>query len=50
LPRSLRTLGDLGYKGESDTITAAFKKPKGGRLTLAQQQLSKDHNSLRAIG
>ena len=46
----LRTLGDLGYEGESDTITVAFKKPTGGRLTLVQQQLNKAHNSLRAIG
>lgn len=46
----LRTLGDLGYEGESDTITVAFKKPKGGRLTLIQQQLNKAHNSLRAVG
>jgi hypothetical protein len=46
----LRTLGDLGYEGESDTITVAFKKPKGGRLTLVQQQLNKAHNSVRAIG
>jgi len=46
----LRTLGDLGYEGESDTITVAFKKPKGGRLTLLQQQLNKAHNSVRAIG
>lgn len=46
----LRTLGDLGYEGESCTITVAFKKPKNGRLTLAQQQLNKAHNSLRAIG
>jgi hypothetical protein len=46
----LRTLGDLGYEGESSTITVAFKKPKNGRLTLAQQQLNKAHNSLRAIG
>jgi DDE superfamily endonuclease len=47
---ALRTLGDLGYKGESDTITVAFKKPKGGRLTKLQQQLNKAHNSIRAIG
>ena len=47
---NLRTLGDLGYEGESDTITVAFKKPKGGRLTAEQQQLNKAHNSLRAIG
>ncbi len=46
----LRTLGDLGYEGESDTITVAFKKPKGGRLTTEQQQLNKAHNNLRAIG
>lgn len=46
----LRTLGDLGYEGESDTITVAFKKPKGGRLTLVQQQLNAAHNRLRAIG
>lgn len=24
----LRSLGDLGYEGEADTITVAFKKPK----------------------
>jgi hypothetical protein len=46
----LRTLGDLGYEGESDTITVAFKRPKDGRLTLLQQQLNKAHNSVRAIG
>ncbi|MEV0810499.1 transposase family protein [Micromonospora sp. NPDC050200] len=46
----LRTLGDLGYEGESDTITVAFKRPKGSRLTLVQQQLNKAHNSVRAIG
>jgi len=46
----LRTLGDLGYEGEADTITVAFKKPKGGRLTAEQQQLNKAHNRLRAIG
>jgi hypothetical protein len=46
----LRTLGDLGYEGESDIITVAFKKPKGGRLTAEQQQLNKAHNSLRPIG
>jgi hypothetical protein len=46
----LRTLGDLGYEGEADTITVAFKKPKHGTLTAVQQQLNKAHNSLRAIG
>jgi hypothetical protein len=46
----LRTLGDLGYEGESATITVAYKKPKNGRLTPTQQQLNKAHNRLRAIG
>jgi hypothetical protein len=46
----LRTLGDLGYEGLSDTVTVAFKKPRNGRLTAVQQQLNKAHNSLRAIG
>lgn len=41
-------LGDLGYEGESATITAAFKKPKGGRPTLIQQ-LNTPHTRLRAI-
>lgn len=27
-----RVLGDLGYEGEADTITIAFKKPKNGAL------------------
>jgi hypothetical protein len=45
----LRTLGDLGYEGEADTITVAFKTPKDGRLTLVQQQLNHAHNSVRAI-
>lgn len=45
----LRTIGDLGYEGESDTITVAFKKPKGRRLTLVQQQLNEAHNGVRAI-
>ena len=46
----LRTLGDLGYEGESDTITVAFKKPKDGELTDNQQMFNKAHNALRAIG
>jgi hypothetical protein len=46
----LRTLGDLGYEGESDTITVAFKRPKGGELSAVQQQFNKAHNGLRAIG
>jgi DDE superfamily endonuclease len=46
----LRTLGDLGYEGESATITVAFKKPKDGELTAIQQMFNKAHNGLRAIG
>jgi hypothetical protein len=46
----LRTLADLGYEGESDTITVAFKKPANGELTHIQQQFNKAHNGLRAIG
>ncbi|BEL05811.1 hypothetical protein Q0Z83_040020 [Actinoplanes sichuanensis] len=46
----LRTLGDLGYEGESTTITVAFKKPKNGKLNPIQRQFNKAHNSLRAIG
>ncbi|SCE83289.1 DDE superfamily endonuclease, partial [Micromonospora haikouensis] len=46
----LRPLGDLGYEGESTTITVAFKKPRNSRLTTIQQQFNKAHNSLRAIG
>jgi len=46
----LRTIGDLGYEGESDTITVAFKKPKGGKLSDEQTMLNKAHNRLRAIG
>jgi hypothetical protein len=33
----LRTLADLGYEGESDTITVAFKKPANGELTDLQR-------------
>lgn len=46
----LRLLGDLGYEGEADTITVAFKKPKHGKLTGEQKMLNKAHNSIRAIG
>lgn len=48
--QDLRALGDLGYEGEADTITVAFKRPKAGILTTAQQQLNKAHNGIRAIG
>jgi hypothetical protein len=46
----LRTLGDLRYEGESDTITVAFKNPKDGTQTTVQQQLNQAHNGIRAIG
>jgi hypothetical protein len=46
----LRTMGDLGYEGESDTITVAFKKPKHGELSAVQQQFNKAHNGIRAVG
>jgi hypothetical protein len=48
--QDLRTLADLGYEGESDIITVAFKKPKDGELTDVQQQFNKAHNGLRAVG
>jgi hypothetical protein len=43
-------LGDLGYEGESSTITIAFKKPHGGELTEKQKDHNKAHNAKRAIG
>jgi DDE superfamily endonuclease len=46
----LRTIGDLGYEGESDTVTVAFKKPQNGQLTDTQQMFNKAHNRVRAIG
>src|SRR5205814_3217958 len=46
----LRFLGDLGYEGEADTITIAFKKPKDGELTDVQKTYNKVHNGIRAIG
>jgi len=46
----LRPLGDLGYEGEADTITVAFKKPKHGTLTTIQQQFNRAHNGIRAVG
>ena len=46
----LRSLGDLGYEGESQTITVASKTPKHGKLTTMQQRFNKAHNGLRAIG
>lgn len=46
----LRTLADLGYEGEADTVAVAFKTPANGRLTDIQQQFNRAHNRLRAIG
>lgn len=43
-------LGDLGYEGEADTITVAFKKPPGGELTEDQNNHNKTHNGKRAVG
>jgi hypothetical protein len=45
----LRGLGDLGYEGEADTITVAFKKPEDRTLTGLQQQFNKARNGVRAI-
>ena len=46
----LRTLADLGYEGEADTIVVAYKKPAHGRLTDLQQTFNQAHNRLRAVG
>jgi hypothetical protein len=46
----LRTLGDLGYEGEADTITVAFKTPAQGQLTTIQRMFNKTHNGVRAVG
>jgi hypothetical protein len=46
----LAALGDLGYEGESDTITVPIKKPAGGELTEDQKARNKAHNGRRAIG
>jgi hypothetical protein len=43
-------LGDLGYEGEADTITVAFKKPQGGELSDIQKTYNTVHNGIRAIG
>jgi hypothetical protein len=43
-------LGDLGYEGEADTITVAFKKPQGGQLTDEQKTHNKAHNGKHAVG
>lgn len=48
--QDLRTLGDLGYEGEADTITVAFKTPAQGHVTEIQRMFNKAHNSVRAVG
>lgn len=45
----LRRLGDLGYEGEADLVTVAFKKPKDGELDDVQQQFNRAHNGIRAV-
>jgi DDE superfamily endonuclease len=50
IAENLPALGDLGYEGESGTITVAFKKPKGGELTEEQKDHNKTHNGKRAVG
>jgi hypothetical protein len=46
----LRVLGDLGYEGERDTVTIAYKKPTGSELSEVENTFNKAHNGLRAIG
>jgi len=45
----LRVLGDLGYEGERDTITIAFKKPANAELSDLHKMFNKAHNGVRAI-
>jgi hypothetical protein len=40
-------LGDLGYEGEAEVVTIAFKTPTGGELTDEQKTYN---NNKRAIG
>lgn len=46
----LRTLADLGYEGEADTIVVAIKKPRNKPLSGIAQQFNRAHNRLRAVG
>ena len=48
--QDLRTLADLGYEGEANTIVVAFKKPKNTQLSDTEQQFNRAHNRLRAVG
>jgi DDE superfamily endonuclease len=45
----LRVLGDLGYEGERETVTIAFKKPAGRQLSDIETMFNKAHNGVRAI-
>jgi DNA-binding CsgD family transcriptional regulator len=45
----LRILGDLGYEGEADIITVAFKKPQGAKLGALRTQFNTAHNAVRAV-
>jgi hypothetical protein len=49
-PDGSSSLGDLGWEGEAGIVTVAFKKSKRDHLTIVQQQFSKAHNGIRAIG
>lgn len=44
------SLADLGYEGEPDILTIPFKRPKGARLTDAQQAFNALHGALRCLG
>jgi hypothetical protein len=46
----IRTLTDLGYEGEADTVAVGFKKPKNSELSDPQQTFNHAHNRLRAVG
>ncbi len=41
----LRTLGDLGFEGGSETIAVALKKPKYGELIDIQQTFRSSRTS-----
>jgi hypothetical protein len=43
-------LADLGYEGESDTLTIPIKKPKNDTLSIDQQTYNAVHGALRCLG
>jgi hypothetical protein len=43
-------LADLGYQGESDTLTVPIKKTTGTDLTVDQQSYNAVHGALRCLG